>query len=276
MNCLRADDSHKKTWAAWFLEPIEQANAQQQSGDPAKNTKAWCGLVGAVGCLLFLRFFFLQNEQYRLVLILEFLQLHSPAEQLSVFISDPLGRLATWAAGCVLCYFFIPAIMIRFLFKEKLASHGFRLASFSDTLMFVFPSLFFMAPLVFLASTQPHFLNVYPFYDPPPGGGIGMDFLIWELMYAMQFIALEFFFRGFMVHCLTGVAGAWAIPIMVMPYCMIHFQKPFPEATASIIAGLALGWLGLKTRSIVPGAVLHISVAWAMDATSLFRKGYFN
>jgi len=132
-----------------------------------------------------------------------------------------------------------------------------------------------MAPLVFLASQSLGFLKVYPFYDPHWDGFPGWDFFLWESLYAMQFLALEFFFRGFLIHSTLPVMGAWSIPVMVMPYCMIHFQKPFPEALASIFAGLFLGWLGLKTRSVLPGFALHAGVAWAMDLMALYRKGYW-
>jgi membrane protease YdiL (CAAX protease family) len=276
MDCNQAPNASNKTWRDWFFEPIEQANSLQRADDVSKNLKAWCGLIGSVGCLLILRFFFLQNEQYRLVKLLEFLHLREFADQLEYGISDPLGRLTVWAFGCLLCYFIIPALMVRLLLREKLSDYGFRFASFRDAMTFILPGFIGMAPPIYFASTQIHFLHVYPFYEPNLSVGIGAGFILWELMYAMQFIALEFFFRGFMVHCLMGVMGAWAIPVMVIPYCMIHFQKPFPEATASIIAGLALGWIGIKTKSILPGAILHIAVAWSMDGISLIRKGYFN
>lgn len=276
MDYNHVSDTPTKTWREWFFEPIEQANALHRADDAAKNLKAWCGLIGAVSCLLLLRFFFLQNEQYRLIKLLEFLQLREVASQLQACISGPLGKLTVWAFGCLLCYYILPTLIVRLLLREKLSDYGFRFASFRNTMIFVLPGFIGMAPLIYFASTQTHFLQVYPFYEPTLTKGIGIDFIVWELMYAMQFIALEFFFRGFMVHCLTGVMGAWAIPVMVIPYCMIHFQKPFPEATASIIAGLALGWIGLKTKSIVPGAMLHIAVAWSMDGVSLIRKGYFN
>lgn len=143
------------------------------------------------------------------------------------------------------------------------------------TLPLVGLGLTVMVPLVWLASQSPGFLKVYPFYDPYRDGFPVWDFLLWESFYALQFLALEFFFRGFLIHATLPVMGAWSIPVMVMPYCMIHFQKPFPEALASIFAGLFLGWLGLKTRSVLPGFALHVGVAWAMDLMALYRKGYW-
>ena len=96
------------------------------------------------------------------------------------------------------------------------------------------------------------------------------------MLYATQFLSLEFFFRGFMVHGLRRRIGSAAIPVMMVPYCMIHFEKPLPETLAAIIAGLVLGFMSLRTRSIILGAAIHVSVALSMDFTSLWRKGFFD
>ncbi len=44
-------------------------------------------------------------------------------------------------------------------------------------------------------------------------------------------------------------------------------ERPRPRA------GVLLGFMSLKTRSIWLGAALHISVAWVMDFASLYRRG---
>jgi membrane protease YdiL (CAAX protease family) len=54
---------------------------------------------------------------------------------------------------------------------------------------------------------------------------------------------------------------------------MIHFYKPMPEAFASIVAGLALGYMSLRTHSIWLGAAIHVTVALSMDFASLWRQG---
>jgi len=55
---------------------------------------------------------------------------------------------------------------------------------------------------------------------------------------------------------------------------MIHFQKPFLEALASILAGTILGMIALRTRSIFYGILIHCSVAISMDMAALIRKDY--
>jgi hypothetical protein len=54
---------------------------------------------------------------------------------------------------------------------------------------------------------------------------------------------------------------------------MVHFGKPFGETIAAIFAGLILGTLSLKSRSIVLGIIIHYSVAITMDIFALYREG---
>ena len=56
---------------------------------------------------------------------------------------------------------------------------------------------------------------------------------------------------------------------MAVPYCMIHYHKPMLGTLGAIAAGVILGYMSLRTRSIWLGAALHIAVAWTMDAAAL-------
>ena len=101
------------------------------------------------------------------------------------------------------------------------------------------------------------------------------DWMLYEFIYMLQFFAVEFFFRGFCLFRLERFAGLYAIPIMVIPYALIHIYKPFPEALGSIAGGLILGYLAIKTRSIWPGLFVHCGVALGMDTFALMRSGWF-
>jgi membrane protease YdiL (CAAX protease family) len=125
-------------------------------------------------------------------------------------------------------------------------------------------------PVIWLVSLSPDFYNFYPMY--PQAGRSWFDLLAWEGLYAGQFVALEFFFRGFLVGGLSRYIGIFAVPVSVMPYMMIHFTKPWPEALASIVAGFVLGSLAWKTKSIWGGVCVHCAVAIAMDLLALGHK----
>src|SRR5690606_36639229 len=120
-------------------------------------------------------------------------------------------------------------------------------------------------------ASQPDFGTYYPFYRLSSRSWF--DFLAWELIYFVQFFALEFFFRGWMLAALKPSMGAAAIFVMAVPYCMIHYGKPYLEAHGAIVAGIVLGSLAMRTRSIYAGFLVHVSVAFLMVFMSLLRRG---
>ena len=193
--------------------------------------------------------------------------------RLIAWADDPLTRLTWWAIVVSLTYTILPLAVIHWGFREPLSAYGLKwhgmFRGFSVYLLF----LSVMAPLVFLMSADPGFQRTYPFLPMRDTTQLHAGLLRWELLYALQFISLEFFFRGFLLHGVRHRFGVYAIFVMMLPYCMIHFQKPFLECVASILAGIVLGAMSLATRSIWLGGLLHISVAWGMDFACLFRRG---
>jgi membrane protease YdiL (CAAX protease family) len=130
-------------------------------------------------------------------------------------------------------------------------------------------------PFVLLASRSADFQAHYPILEISPGQtGVWGDLAIWWPLYALQFVAIEAFFRGVLVLGLAQRFGSSAVFIGVVPYMMIHFVKPPAEAAASVIGGVVLGCLALRTRSIVWGMALHVAIAATMDLAALGHKGF--
>jgi membrane protease YdiL (CAAX protease family) len=76
------------------------------------------------------------------------------------------------------------------------------------------------------------------------------------------------------VHGFKKEIGDYSVLIMVIPYCMIHFQKPFLETIGAIFAGFILGYLSLRKNSIGTGIALHFAVAVSMDIFALYHQGF--
>jgi membrane protease YdiL (CAAX protease family) len=128
---------------------------------------------------------------------------------------------------------------------------------------------------VWWASTQEGFTRTYPMLKPEYAQTWCWAVLLsWWGIYALQFFAVEYFFRGWMLFTLERRFGMAAIGVMLVPYCMIHFHKPLPEALGAIVAGAVLGWLALRTRSIWGGWLVHVAVAISMDSLSLLKGDY--
>ncbi|MBN1946483.1 MAG: CPBP family intramembrane metalloprotease [Bradymonadales bacterium] len=184
-----------------------------------------------------------------------------------------LCGLFFWAASCVTMYFVVPALVIKLGFRQSLGEYGLKLRGGLRHLKIYLVLFAIVLPAVVVVSFSENFQEQYPFYQDYRANRIPAGFLYWELAYAVQFFALEFFFRGFLVHGLKHRLGFYSVLVMVVPYCMIHFGKPFPETLASIVAGLVLGLLSLRTGTIWPGFLIHVSVAWSMDLAALVQKG---
>lgn len=193
----------------------------------------------------------------------------SPAAGEALTPYTPLLRVAMWTLGALTFYFAIPALIIRRVFGHRLRDYGLNLDGFTRHLplyLLLFLPVFL---LVFAVASAPDFQAKYPLYK----NHLGLfDLLIWEVLYALQFFALEFFFRGFLIHGVKDRLGALGVVAMVMPYVMIHFSKPLYETVGAVIAGTVLGLLSLRTGSIAGGVFIHVGVAWTMDFAALAHR----
>jgi membrane protease YdiL (CAAX protease family) len=167
----------------------------------------------------------------------------------------------------------LPAALVALLPGERLADYGLRIRGIGRHLWIYVVLFLAVLPLIVVVSFLPDFQAYYPFLRHGTRHAWGWRVLLtWELLYAGQFVALEFFFRGFLLQSLRRQIGVYAIFAAVVPYCMIHYGKPFLEANAAIVAGVVLGTLALRTRSIWCGCLVHVSVAVTMDVAALIQK----
>ena len=184
---------------------------------------------------------------------------------------DELWGFGWWAGTRVAGYVAIPFPVWKIFFpKDSLLDFGLRTKGFLKHAWIYVLFLSIVLPMLLIVSRQPDFGSYYPFYKQASRSWF--DFLIWECMYFAQFFALEMFFRGFWLGALRRSFGSGAIFAMAVPYCMIHYGKPYLEANGAIIAGIALGSLSMKTRSIYQGFMVHITVALGMDWLALAHR----
>jgi membrane protease YdiL (CAAX protease family) len=125
-------------------------------------------------------------------------------------------------------------------------------------------------PVVYLASRHPEFSNHYPLCSAAKESW--RAFIVYELAYASYFVAWEYLFRGYLLFSLEPAMGKLAIFAQMMPFALAHLGKPELEALGSIIAGVVLGALALRTRSFWYGAMLHIAIAFSMDLLTAWRS----
>lgn len=186
-----------------------------------------------------------------------------------VATSSELGQL-TWWAGATITLYTVPAVMYARRTGQSLKSYGLRLGAFASEIRVFALILPVIVVGAWFASSQPRFQQVYPFFKAWPGGdGSLVEMLVWWVLYGSTFVALEFFFRGFLVTAGFQFIGWWAIPAMAAPYCLLHLDKPLPEMITSLFGGLLLGVVALRTRSILAGVLSHVTLAIGTDLAVL-------
>lgn len=186
--------------------------------------------------------------------------------------AEGLTRLSWWTGWAIVLYV-VPPVLFAWATHQRIRSYGLSLGTFAGETRIFAVMIPVIAVATWFASSQPHFQVVYPFYKGWPDGDAHVILLlIWWAMYAASFVALEFFFRGFMVIAGHRVMGWWAIPAMAAPYCLLHLDKPVPEMVSSLFGGLILGVVALRTRSILAGVLAHVSLAIGTDAAVLGRR----
>lgn len=174
-----------------------------------------------------------------------------------------LESFAWWSGWRVFGYVILPVIAICLMPGERVRDY---FISFKNLIkhLWIYLGLFALVlPAVLISAQSDSFLRTYPFYKL--ANRSAFDFWAWQALYAVQFLSLEFFFRGFILKATAPRLGSGATFVMVVPYCMIHFGKPMAETIGAIIAGTVLGTLALRTRSIWGGVLIHVGVAVTMD-----------
>jgi membrane protease YdiL (CAAX protease family) len=177
-----------------------------------------------------------------------------------------------WAFSRCFGYVAIPLFTWKLIFrKDSLLDMGLRVRGLLRHAWIYGLCLAVVLPAVFIVSRSPEFGNYYPFYKQTSRSWF--DLICWESMYFAQFFALEIFFRGFWLAGLRNTLGSGAIFAMCVPYCMIHYGKPYLEAAGAVVAGIALGSLSMRTKSIYSGFIVHVTVALSMDLLALAHRG---
>jgi membrane protease YdiL (CAAX protease family) len=178
---------------------------------------------------------------------------------------------AWWAWMRVAGYVLVPLPLWKLLFpRDSILDLGLRTRGFRKHVWIYLLCLAVVVPAMIVVAQQPDFGNYYPFYKKASRSWV--DLMLWESMYFAQFFCLEIFFRGWWLGVMRRSMGSGAIFAMAVPYCMIHFGKPYLEANGAIIAGIVLGSLSMKTRSIYAGFLVHITVALSMDLLALWHR----
>jgi membrane protease YdiL (CAAX protease family) len=258
----------RPTWAALDAEALELRRARPPGSLDARP------LVAAIlgGAVLVLHHYYSTWDFYAVQLTRPMAALFSWLGGAPIDLSR-WGNLLweVWWGFSRISGYLLPLLVWKLLFRrDRLRDFGLRGTGFRQHLWIYAVCVAIMVPVLHLAQRQPDFGAYYPFYRQ--AGRSWVDFLAWEGIYLAQFFALELFFRGWWIGASRSF-GAGAIFAMAVPYAMIHLGKPYFEAMGAMVAGVVLGSLAVRTRSIWAGFLVHSTIALLMDVASLRARG---
>jgi uncharacterized protein len=187
----------------------------------------------------------------------------------------PLAPWAWWSGMACLTMLVLPALLVRFCLGARLRDFGFAGFDVRVQLPLALGLYLLVLPAILVASRQPDFVAYYPMCG---AAALGVRyFMLWEMLYIAQFVAVEFFFRGFLIYGLERSLGGLSIFVACVPYCMLHYGKPMLEAYGAIVAGVVLGTISYRSRSLWSGVLVHVMVALTMDVLALQARhlGWF-
>ena len=193
---------------------------------------------------------------------------HSPPEvqyfnyKIAANILRPLGAM--------------PVILILwYFFHRDQPLYGFNKSNFQLRPYLII--LLMVIPIIVAGSFGKDFQKAYPRYQPAYEAIYWQIpqyvlTLIFEFVYGLNFVFVEFFFRGVMVIGLGRMMGYSALIPATTVYMFIHFGKPLGESISSVLGGLALGIFAYRTGSIYGGIFVHIGVAWTMELAAWLQS----
>lgn len=248
------------------------ADTEKKGGFAAQLPRVWVILSIACVSLILVHYLKYDSVFFSVVRMLELLFDVPRNHWVNAINNHMFGELFTqlwWGSVNLIALLVLPMLVIKFWLKEKIADYGWQAGDIAthwlDYVVLATPIVIF----AIIASYNTEFSSFYPFYKHADRSWL--DFFMWQAIYILQFIAIEFFFRGLLVNGLRLPFGSLSVAIMSLPYLMLHFPKLWPEAMGAILFGFFLGILALKSRSIWGGVAVHVAIAFTMDLSALIQ-----
>ncbi|MFT6882046.1 MAG: hypothetical protein ACI83W_000398 [Marinoscillum sp.] len=181
------------------------------------------------------------------------------------------SKSLNWSSS--LLFNVLPLIMVYAIFESERPRqwYGLKLIKFDLTPYFIL--LGFAVLLIGIGSFEADLQAYYPRYQFTMGDKLAAKYefpewvsvLFYEVCYGSDFVAVEVFFRGFLIYGFAKWLGGYAVLPMVATYAFLHFGKPLAEAASSVFGGYILGILSYNSRNVWGGIIIHMGVAWAME-----------
>ncbi len=163
-----------------------------------------------------------------------------------IFPSDLPGE---WFWLNLLLFLFFPAIIIKFLLKEKFSRFGLIVGNWKKGVLTALAAIALFSFLNYFFIIEAGFENSYRIYAPIATSFVA--FLWFELLIAsVVFFSREFFFRGFLQLGLEGKFGYYAILGQSAIYALLFLKVSWLAVATAFLSAVIAGAMVRFSRSI--------------------------
>lgn len=185
-------------------------------------------------------------------------------------------KVANFLSG--LTFIIMPLILFSILTKDKYRVYGLfgrfnGMRPYLFLLLGAFTCVFLGGFFSDIQRYYPIYLQDNPNYFQQITKVSNIESIVYyQISYALSFVSVELFFRGFLLFAFVKYLGKHAILPMAVTYCVLHFGKPMTEAISSIFGGFILGIIAFKHENIRGGILIHVGMAWSMEIIGYLHR----
>jgi uncharacterized protein len=162
------------------------------------------------------------------------------------------GGVRAVALERVVLFGVVPLLVVLLAFRDRPTRFGWTFGDGRAGALLAVAGCIVMTPIVLWFAGLPDVRAYYEVSAAPLA-----DIVITN---ALELIAAESLFRGFLMLTLVRAIGPIGVLIAVMPFAFGHVGKPAVELLSTLGGGLVYGWLAWRTRSIVWGSIAHVYI----------------
>lgn len=180
-----------------------------------------------------------------------------------------IAEWAWWFGTQGVTGFLIPVLILKVGFRQTWAEMGLGLGDWRLASKLALTYIPLVVVGTWVLSNGADFQSNYPHY--PEAARNWRMFFLYEALFLFYWMGWEYLWRGFVQFGTARTFGYWAIFVQMIPFALLHADKPLAEAFLSILGGVALGALCWRTRSFWIAVPIHAAQMFILDLWCTLR-----
>jgi len=162
---------------------------------------------------------------------------------------NPIG--SDWVSD-FLYYAVFPILVILIIMRKNPLDFGLRWGSPRIWGFYVLIICLVAAAVLYASSLSPSLQDYYREVD--------FSFAVLFFTSCVALAASEFLYRGFLIFGLKEKFGAGSILLQMIPFALLHLNKPELETISTIFTGILFGYVAYRGRSFWPAFIIHLFI----------------